>query len=41
MIAIPLGAMENPFFTDPKISIYEERKQPWVEILGDGVEHID
>jgi hypothetical protein len=41
MIAIPLGVMDDPFFADPRISIYEERKQPWVEILGDDVEHID
>jgi hypothetical protein len=41
MIAIPLGAMDEPFFAAPRISIYEERKHPWVEILGDDVEHID
>ena len=41
LVAIPLGAMDDPFLLSPKISIYEERKQPWVEITGDEVEHID
>ena len=41
MIAIPMGVMDDPFFADPKISIYEERKHRWVEITGEDVEHID
>lgn len=38
LVAIPLGAFDNPFFLSPKFSVWEERKHDWVEILGD-VEH--
>jgi hypothetical protein len=38
LVAIPLGAFEDPFFVSPKFSVWEERKCDWVEILGD-VEH--
>ena len=41
MVAIPLGVLDDPFSLAPKISIYEERKNPWVEIVGEDVEHID
>jgi len=39
VVAIPLGAFENPHFASPAFSVWEERKHDWVEILGDGVEH--
>ena len=38
LIAIPLGAFEDPNFASPAFSVWEERKHDWVEILGD-VEH--
>ena len=41
MIAIPLGAFDDPYFLSPKFSVWEERKHDWVEILGDEVEHMD
>jgi len=41
MIAIPLGAFDDPFFGTPAYSVYEGRKQDWVEIAGEGVEHLD
>ena len=41
MIAIPLGAFEDPYFLEPKFSVWEERKHDWVAILGDVVEHVD
>jgi hypothetical protein len=39
LIAIPLGAFDDPFFAGPRFSVWEERKHDWVEILGDEVEH--
>ena len=39
-IAIPLGCFDDPFALVPAFSVWEERKHQWVEILGDGVEHI-
>ena len=39
LVAIPLGAFDDPYFLQPRFSVWEERKQDWVEILGDDVEH--
>ena len=39
VIAVPLGAFADPAFLQPRFSIYEHRKHPWVVILGDEVEH--
>ena len=41
LIAIPLGAFDDPYFGSPEYSVWEQRKQDWVEIVGDGIEHID
>jgi hypothetical protein len=38
LVAIPLGAFDDTYFVSPKFSVWEERKNDWVEILGD-VEH--
>jgi hypothetical protein len=38
LVAIPLGAFDDPFFVSPRFSVWEERKSDWVEIVGD-VEH--
>ena len=40
LVAIPLGAFDDPYFASPAFSVWEERKHDWVEILGE-VEHID
>jgi hypothetical protein len=40
MIAIPLGAFDDPYAFSPAFSVWEERKHDWVEILGDDVEHM-
>ncbi len=40
LIAIPLGAFDDPFFGQPAYSVYEGRKHDWVEILGP-TEHFD
>jgi len=39
LIAIPLGAFDDPYFASPKFSVWEGRKNDWVDIIGDGVEH--
>ncbi len=39
MIAIPLGAFDDPNFAIPAFSVWEERKHDWVEISGENVEH--
>ena len=41
LVAIPLGAFDDPYFAAPRFSVWEERKHDWVEILGDGGEHSD
>jgi hypothetical protein len=40
LIAIPVGAFDDPYFAAPSFSVWEERKHPWVEILGDEVERL-
>jgi hypothetical protein len=39
LVAIPLGAFDDPYFLKPRFSVWEVRKHDWVEILGDNVEH--
>ena len=39
LVAIPLGAFDDPFFLSPNFSVWESRKHDWVEIVGDEVEH--
>ena len=41
LVAIPLGAFDDPYFLEPKFSVWEERKHQWVEIVGVEVEHSD
>lgn len=39
VIAIPLGAIVEGGIPTPGFSIHEDRKKPWVEIVGEGVVH--
>lgn len=39
--AIPVGAFADPAFPPPRYSVYEERKHPWVTVVGEGVEHVE
>lgn len=39
LVAIPLGAFDDPFAFTPGFSVWEDRKQDWVAILGDQMEH--
>jgi hypothetical protein len=41
LVAIPLGAFDDPWFFKPGHSVWEKRKQDWVDIVGEGVEHTD
>lgn len=39
-IAIAVGAFADPQFPEPRVSVYEARRHPWVKLLeGEGVEH--
>lgn len=38
LVAIPLGAFDDPFFISPKFSVWESRKHDWLEIVGDDIE---
>lgn len=38
---VPVGAFADPSFPPPTVSIYEERRHPWVTIAGDAVAHVD
>ena len=40
-MAIPLGTFDDPYFIAPRVSVWEERKHEWVEILGEDVERWD
>lgn len=40
VIAVPVGAFADPSFPPPRVSVYEERRHPWVRV-PDGVEHFD
>ena len=39
MVAIPLGAFDDPYSLKPGFSVWEERKHDWVEITSDSLEH--
>ena len=41
LVAIPIGAFDDPYFASPAYSVWEERKHDWVEIVGSDVEHMD
>lgn len=38
---VPVGAFADPNFPPPEFSVYEERKHPWVAILGNDIERFD
>jgi len=38
LLAIPLGAFDDPFFLSPQFSVWEVRKPDWLEIVGDDIE---
>lgn len=40
LMAVPVGAFADPGFPAPSVSVYEERRHPWVGLPAD-MEHID
>lgn len=38
LVAIPLGTFADPGFPPPSVSNFEDRRHPWVAVLGDAVE---
>ena len=40
LVAIPLGAFDDPYSLEPQFSVWEKRKHDWVEIIGSHVEHV-
>jgi hypothetical protein len=40
MIAVPIGAFADPAFPPPRVSVWEERRHPWVA-MPDGAERSD
>jgi hypothetical protein len=41
LVAMPLGAFDDPHFAAPQFSVWEKRKHAWIDIVGDNVEHSD
>jgi hypothetical protein len=41
VIAVPLGAFDDPYVCGIDYSVWEERKHDWVEIIGDDLQHSD
>jgi hypothetical protein len=41
LVAVPLGAFDDPGFATPAFSTWEARRLAWVAVLGEGVEHSD
>ena len=39
LVAVPLGAFDDPFFLTPAFSVWESRKCEWLEIVGPDIEH--
>ena len=37
LVAIPLGAFDDPYIASPDFSVWERRRHDWVEIVGDDV----
>jgi hypothetical protein len=41
VIAIPMGAFDDPYIAGPDFSVWERRRHDWVEIIGECVERSD
>jgi hypothetical protein len=35
LVAIPLGAFDDPYFARPRFSVWEKRRHDWLELAGD------
>ena len=41
MVAVPLGGFAPKDRPVPRVSVWEERKEDWVAIIGDDIERMD
>jgi hypothetical protein len=41
LTAVAVGAFADPSFPPPEYSVYEERKHPWIVLIGDAMDHFD
>ena len=39
LVAVAVGAFADPHFPAPAFSVYENRRQSWVAITGEGIVH--
>jgi hypothetical protein len=39
-VAVPVGAFADPAFPPPRISVYEVRRHPWVQ-MPESIEHME
>jgi hypothetical protein len=39
-VAVPIGAFAEPTFPPPRISVWESRRHPWLEMTAE-MEHLD
>jgi hypothetical protein len=35
LVAVPIGAFADPAFPQPRVSVYESRRHPWVHVPED------
>ena len=40
LVAVAVGAFDDPHSLKPHYSVWEERKHDWIEINGPGIEHL-
>ncbi|PXA85067.1 aldehyde-activating protein [Nostoc sp. 3335mG] len=40
-VIVPVGGFADPTFPQPRVTVYEGRQHPWLEIPGDGIERWD
>ena len=41
LVAVPVGAFADPEFPAPRVSVWESRRYPWVEVPETVEEHLD
>ena len=39
LVAVPLGGFADPAFPPPRVSVFDERRHPWVTVTG--IEHVE
>ena len=41
LVALPIGTLEDPYVGCIDYSVWERRMHPWVQLLGENIEHRD